>query len=70
MSKWNDLYSIDKSNFSQKIKEMTVVELLNAIDEIIQIDLLHLSLDTWIDDPRYAAYHRCIHELRRKIKKN
>lgn len=70
MSKWNDLYNIGKGDFSQKIKEMNTVELLNAVDEIIQIDMLHLSSDTWIDDPKYAAYHRCIHELRRKIKKN
>lgn len=69
MSKWNDLYNIDRSEFSQKIKEMNTVELLNAIDEIIQIDMLHLPLGTWIDHPKYAAYHRCVHELRRKIKK-
>lgn len=69
MSKWNDLYNIDKGDFLQKIKEMNTVELLNAVDEIIQIDMLHLPIDTWIDDPKYAVYHRCIHELRRKIKK-
>lgn len=69
MSKWQDLYNIDRVEFTRKIKKMSMIELLNAVDDIVQIDMLHLSADAWIDDTKDAVYHRCMAELRRKSKK-
>ena len=46
---------------------MSGSELLEALDDTIQFDLLHKSNPDWIKDPNGALYRKIIAELQHRI---
>lgn len=62
-----DLHDTDPAACTKTLKQMSGSELLEALDDTIQFDLLHKSNPDWIKDPNGALYRKIIAELQHRI---
>lgn len=62
-----NLYDTDIEACKEKIKKMSGSELIEALDDTIQFDILHISNADWIRNKDSALYRSIVAELRKRI---
>lgn len=66
MTRIFELYENDKESFENKLKEMSVSELLSNLDDTIQVDMLQMSNDKWAMYNGKKVYQAIICELKQR----